>query len=102
MEKKEKKIIINSLNLIKYPYLTEKTLNLYKNQQYTFIVDRTLSKPEIKILLENLFQIKIIKLKTAILPEKKKRVGKYLGKRSQYKKVLIKLNKDQIIKELLY
>ena len=31
------------LNLIKYPSLTEKSINLYGDRQYTFVVDRVLS-----------------------------------------------------------
>ena len=36
------------LNLIKYPSLTEKSINLYGDRQYTLIVDRHLSKLQIK------------------------------------------------------
>ena len=34
------------LNLIKYPSLTEKSINLYSDRQYTFIVDKSLTKVE--------------------------------------------------------
>jgi ribosomal protein L23 len=37
------------LNLIKYPSLTEKSINLYGDRQYTFIVDRSLSKLQINM-----------------------------------------------------
>jgi len=36
------------LSLVKYPSLTEKSINLYGNRQYTFIVDQSLTKIEIK------------------------------------------------------
>jgi ribosomal protein L23 len=38
------------LNLVKYPSLTE-NLNLYGDRQYTFIVDRSLTKHRLNILL---------------------------------------------------
>jgi ribosomal protein L23 len=39
------------LNLVKYPSLTEKSINLYGDRQYTFIVDRSLTKHRLNILL---------------------------------------------------
>jgi hypothetical protein len=41
------------LNLVKYPSLTEKSINLYGDRQYTFIVDRSLTKTQIKYIIEN-------------------------------------------------
>lgn len=91
----------NLLSLIKYPSFTEKSLNLYNSQQYTFIVDRSLKKDQIKLILENVFNIKILKVNTAIIPTKKKRVGRFIGKQAQYKKAYIKLRKGDKIAELL-
>ena len=45
------------LSLVKYPSLTEKSINLYGNRQYTFVVDRTLTKTQIKYLIEKIFNI---------------------------------------------
>ena len=70
----------NLLNLVKYPSLTEKSINLYGNSQYTFIVDRSLTKIEIKFILENIFNVKIIQINTAILPVKKKKSWKIYRK----------------------
>jgi len=55
------------LKLIKYPSLTEKSINLYGDRQYTFIVDRSLTKTQIKFIIENIFNVKIIRVNTAIL-----------------------------------
>ena len=43
------------LNLIKYPSLTEKSINLYGDRQYTFIVDRSLTKTQLKYIIEKIF-----------------------------------------------
>nr|AYO28730.1 ribosomal protein L23 [Neotessella volvocina] len=99
MENNNKKIN-ELLNLIKYPSVTEKSINLYGNRQYTFIVDRNLRKIEIKYILENIFNITITKINTCILPIKQRRVGKFLGKRPQYKKAYIKLKEGQQISDL--
>ena len=52
------------LALIKYPLLTEKSINLYNDRQYTFIVDRSLTKDEIKFVIEKIFNVKIYLYKT--------------------------------------
>ena len=88
------------LKLIKYPSLTEKSINLYGDRQYTFIVDRTLTKTQIKFVIENIFDVSIIKVNTAILPTKKRRVGRAIGNRSIYKKVFVKLKEGDTINEL--
>jgi large subunit ribosomal protein L23 len=90
----------NLLKLIKYPSLTEKSINLYGERQYTFIVDRSLTKTQIKFILENIFNVKIIKVNTAVLPHKKRRVGKSLGNLPIYKKAYVKLRDGDTINDL--
>lgn len=88
------------LQLIKYPSLTEKSINLYGDRQYTFIVDRSLTKTQIKFVIENIFNVTITKVNTAILPTKKRRVGRSLGNRAIYKKAFVKLKEGDTINEL--
>ncbi len=88
------------LKLIKYPSLTEKSINLYGDRQYTFIVDRSLTKTQIKFIIENIFSVNIIKVNTAILPVRKRRVGKSIGNRSVYKKAYVKLKEGDTINDL--
>jgi large subunit ribosomal protein L23 len=71
------------LNLIKYPLITEKSLQFYSDRCYTFIVDRSLEKAQIKMILENLFQIQIVRINTCILPTKFRRVRKTMGKKNR-------------------
>jgi large subunit ribosomal protein L23 len=88
------------LNLIKYPSLTEKSINLYGNSQYTFIVDRSLTKTQAKYILENIFNVTIVSINSCHLPLKSRRVGKYVGNRSRYKKIYIKLKTGDRIADL--
>jgi large subunit ribosomal protein L23 len=88
------------LNLIKYPSLTEKSINLYGDRQYTFIVDRSLTKIEIKYVIEKIFNVTIIGVNTCILPQKTRRVGRFIGNRSRYKKAYVKLKKGETIADL--
>jgi large subunit ribosomal protein L23 len=88
------------LGFIKYPLLTEKSFKLFEKEQYTFLVDKNLKKDEMKYAFEKIFNVKIIAINTLILPPKYQRVGKYLGKKSLYKKVMIKLKKGDIIPDI--
>lgn len=89
------------VNCIKYPSLTEKSINLYSQRQYTFVVDKKLTKPQIKYVLEKVFNVTIIRVNTAVLPIKTRRVGRFIGNRSSYKKVYIKLKEGETIADLL-
>lgn len=88
------------LSLIKYPAITEKSMNLYGSRFYTFIVDRSVTKTEIKYVIEKIFKVTILEVKTCILPIKKRRVGRFLGKKSRYKKTYVKLKEGDSITEL--
>ena len=76
----------NNAQIIKYPIITDKATRLLENNQYSFIVDRYSNKLLIKEAIEYLFNVKVIKVNTCRLPRKKKRVGKYIGWKPQYKK----------------
>ena len=81
----------SNAQIIKYPIITDKATRLLENNQYSFIVDRYSNKLTIKAAIEYLFNIKVIKVNTCRLPRKKKRVGKYIGWKPQYKKAIVTL-----------
>ena len=87
----------SSLDLIKQPLTTLKTSQLFENNQYTFLVDPKLTKPTIKKAIEFLFNVKIIKINTCNLPKKTRRVGQFRGVKPRYKKVVVKLIKENTI-----
>ena len=86
-----------SIDLIKQPLTTLKTSQLFEKNQYTFLVDPKLSKPDIKKAIEFLFNVKIIKINTCNLPKKTRRVGQLRGVKPRYKKVIVKLVKENTI-----
>ena len=88
---------ISNEHVIKYPLITDKATRLLENNQYTFIVDRYSDKLTIKSAIESLFDVKVIKINTCNLPRKKKRVGKYSGWKSQYKKAVVTLSESDVI-----
>ena len=87
----------SNTQVIKYPIITDKATRLLENNQYSFIVDRYSDKITIKSAIESLFDVKIIKINTCRLPRKKKRVGKYLGWKPQYKKAIVTLSEGDVI-----
>jgi large subunit ribosomal protein L23 len=85
------------LSSIKYPLFSDKTIKQRKNNCYTFAVQKSLRKNEIKKIFEKLFDIKIVSINTLIMPLKLKKLGKNIGTKPQYKKVILKLTQGQII-----
>jgi large subunit ribosomal protein L23 len=83
--------------IIKYPIITDKATRLLENNQYSFVVDRYFDKISIKAAIEDLFNVKVIKINTCRLPRKKKRVGKYIGWKPQYKKAVVTLSEGDVI-----
>ena len=84
-------------DIIKYPIITDKATRLLENNQYSFIVDPSSTKPTIKNAIEYLFDVEVIKVNTCHLPKKKKRVGKYIGWKSHYKKAIVTLKDGNTI-----
>jgi large subunit ribosomal protein L23 len=86
------------IDLVKYPVLTEKTsIVLTKNRQYTFDVDKRLTKTQIKKLFETLFEVNVIGVNTHIPPRKTVRVGLARGFRPSYKRAIITLKENQTL-----
>jgi large subunit ribosomal protein L23 len=105
LQKQKKWIAVLELNntlsmvdLVKYPVITEKTyLSLYKNRQYTFDIDKRLTKTQIKKLFSSLFKVNVIAVNTHIPPRKKIRVGMAQGFRPTYKRAIITLKEGDSI-----
>jgi large subunit ribosomal protein L23 len=88
-----------NFDVIKYPVITEKTyLAMFKNRQYTFDVALDLTKPQIKMLFEKLFNVNIIAMNTHRPPRQRVRVGMKVGFRPQYKRVIFTLKEGQSIR----
>jgi large subunit ribosomal protein L23 len=87
----------SSNTIIKYPIITDKATRLLENNKYSFIVDPSCDKIEIRTSIEDLFNVKVIKINTCHLPKKQKRVGKYVGWKPKYKKAIVTLAKGDTI-----
>jgi large subunit ribosomal protein L23 len=87
----------SNAQIIKYPIITDKATRLLENNQYSFVVDPYPDKIIIKSAIESLFNVTVIKVNTCRLPRKKKRVGKYIGWKPQYKKAIVTLSEGYVI-----
>jgi len=87
---KDKQIIIR-------PILTEKTRELSEKGEYVFEVAKTSNKNEIKKAIEELFNVKVEKVRVVNLPQKIKRLGRFFGKKTGIKKAIVKLKEGQKI-----
>lgn len=76
-------------NIIDSPIFIDKLKTTLTNNKSSFLISINTDKNIIKVALEYLFNIKIIKLNTYKLPKKTKRFNKYIGIKKQYKKVII-------------
>ncbi len=89
--------IYSLIDQIKYPYITKKTVHLLEYNQYTFIVDRKIKKPQIKKIIEILFGVTVIKINTSKFILKQKHPQFNTNKIGGYKKVIIKLSQKNKI-----
>jgi large subunit ribosomal protein L23 len=90
--------VSSMIDLVKYPVITEKTyLSLYKNRQYTFDIDKRLTKIQIKKLFSALFNVNVVAVNTHIPPRKQIRVGIAQGFRPTYKRAIITLKEGESI-----
>lgn len=80
------------LDLVKYPVInTEKATRLIENNnQYSFDVDVRLTKPQIRKLVEEFFNVKVLAVNTHRPPRKNKR----LSSRLNAKRVIITIGGD--------
>ena len=79
------------LDLVKYPVIrTEKATRLIENNQYSFDAHVRLTKPQIRKLIEEFFNVKVLAVNTHRPPRKIKR----LGSRANYKRVIVTVDSD--------
>ena len=55
------------------------------------------TKEQIKLAIEYLFQVKVTAVNTYHAPIKKKRIGKYIGQKTKYKRAIITLESGSSI-----
>ncbi|MFH0900333.1 MAG: 50S ribosomal protein L23 [Pseudomonadota bacterium] len=98
-------------DIIKRPVLTEKGAKLRETggmpeapakpedvgQKVLFEVARAANKIEVAHAVERLFKVKVTSVRTQIVRGKKKRVGRFTGRRPHWKKAIVTLRPGDTI-----
>jgi large subunit ribosomal protein L23 len=97
--------------IIKRPLLTEKGTRLKETggnpegdldpektkSQLLFEVARDANKVEIRHAVEKLWNVSVVSVRTAVVRGKEKRMGRFVGKRSNWKKAVVTIAPGQNI-----
>lgn len=87
----------NPRDLLIRPIVTEKTSAMMQENKYTFRVPLEANKVEIRQAVESIFNVKVLSVNTVRVLGKTKRMGRFVGKRSDYKKAIVKLAEGNTI-----
>ena len=82
---------LKSYDIVRSPVITEKSTLGAENNQVTFRVPLTASKPEIKSAVEDLFGVKVKSVNTLRVKGKTKRFRGIKGRRPDVKKAMVTL-----------
>lgn len=88
---------MNIYDVIKRPLQTEKTMSAQVLDKFVFEVAMHATKHDVRRAIETLFPVHVVSVNTSIMQGKRKRFGKTLGKRSNWKKAVVSLRKGEII-----
>ena len=98
----------SNYDIIKRPIITEKSSGLVDKLQYTFEVAVDANKVEIKKAIEEIFNVKVVEIRTVNVHRKPKvnimnydgkvkRMGRNVGRTAAYKKAIVRLAAGQSI-----
>jgi large subunit ribosomal protein L23 len=89
---------LDAHNIIKRPIITEKSTMLKElANKLVFEVDRRANKIEIKKAVEAVFKVKVDNVHTIRMKGKRRRYGRWLSKRPDWKKAVVTLAEGERI-----
>lgn len=90
------------IDLVIRPILTEKATMLMEQNKYCFDVASKATKPEIKAAIEQIFDVRVESVNTHKPPRKKRRVGRFIGYRAQYKRAIVTLAEGSSLQSIFF
>jgi large subunit ribosomal protein L23 len=88
--------------VIRHPVVTEKSLVARdENGQYVLAVAIDANKHDVREAVEGLFHVHVKSVNIMKIKGKLKRLGRFEGKRSDWKKAVVKLAKGERIEDLV-
>ena len=88
-------------DIIIEPVITEKSNNDLQGGKYTFKVNKKATKIDIARAVEKLFDVRVLDVNTVTVSGKQKRVGRSVGKTSDWKKAIVTIDTDPQAKSYL-
>ena len=85
---------MDARDIILRPVITEKSTNLMDDKKYTFDVLLTATKTQVRNAVEEIFDVKVVKVNIMNLKGKKKRQGRYVGYTKRRRKAIVTLSAD--------
>lgn len=79
-------------DIIIKPIITEESNEGIQEGKYTFKVNKKATKVDIANAVEKLFEVKVLKVNTINVKGKEKRVGRNVGKTSDWKKAIVTID----------
>ena len=81
-------------DIIIRPIISEQSMDQLAEKKYTFEVKKSANKIEIKKAVEEIFGVKVESVNTMNMLGKMKRMGRFEGRRANWKKAIVKLTAD--------
>ena len=85
---------MDARDIIIAPVITEKSVSVLGEKKYTFRVADGANKIEIAKAVTEIFGVKVAKVNTISMKGKKRRMGRYEGYTSDWKKAVVTLTED--------
>lgn len=85
---------MTNYDIIIEPILSEKSNMGIDSKKYSFKVVKQATKTQIKVAVEQIFGVKVLKVNTSNYDGKLKRMGRNEGRRSAFKKAIVTLTAD--------
>jgi len=87
---------VNVHDVILRPVVTEKsTLSRELSNVITLAVDARANKNQIRHAVEQLFSVNVLDVRTIRMPRKSRRVGRFVGRKPEWKKAMVTLAEGQ-------
>lgn len=81
-------------DIVVRPVITERSMRDMEQNKYTFVVDKKANKIEIRKAVEELFGVKVERVNVVNYMGKMRRMGRNIGRKSNWKKAFVKLAED--------
>ncbi len=81
-------------DIILKPVISERSIDMLPSGKYTFRVAKDANKVEIAKAVEQLFSVEVTKVNTMNCNGRTRRVGRFVGKKADWKKAIVTINQE--------